>query len=172
MSQGVAWFDHYLQRRAERDRQVEARDDRRGEGVEAHVVRRRCRRRRSSAPASAARRSRRTGPKFGQALETFGVSLLKVQVQKVANYPRLVATVLRGQPRDHARRDQAEASGCNTIRLANYVQYLPKGTRLTIVFGDSSGSADVAYLGFGDRGTITLGAAFLSLQMLTKPVSG
>ncbi len=33
---------------------------------------------------------RRTGPVFRQPLETFGVSLLKVQVPKVTKYPRLV----------------------------------------------------------------------------------
>jgi hypothetical protein len=114
---------------------------------------------------------RRTGPKFGQALETFGVSLLKVQVQKVSNYPRLVATVFAGN-RVITHGAIKPKRGLNTIRLANYVQYLPKGTRLTVVFGNSSGSADVAYLGFGDQGTITLGAAFLSLQTLTKPVTG
>jgi dienelactone hydrolase len=114
---------------------------------------------------------RRTGPKFQQALETFGVSLLKVQVQKVSNYPRLVATVYAGN-RAITHGAIAPKKGLQTIRLANYVQYLPKGTRLTVVFGNSSGSGDVAYLGFGDQGTITLGSAFLSLQTLTKPVSG
>jgi len=39
---------------------------------------------------------RRTGPRFAQPLETFGVSVLKVQVRKVAQYPRLVATVFAG----------------------------------------------------------------------------
>ena len=37
--------------------------------------------------------------------------------------------------------------GLQTIRLANYAQFLPKGTRLSVTFGPSSGSADVAYLG-------------------------
>ena len=62
--------------------------------------------------------------------------------------------------------------GLQTIRLANYVQYLPKGTRLTVTFGPSSGSADVAYLGFADEKSISLGPAALSLQVLTKPISG
>ena len=158
-------------RRPERHRQVEARDDRGGQGVEARRRTPHCRRRRWSAPASAAPGSGATGPKFGQALETFGVSLLKVQVQKVSNYPRLVATVFAGN-RVITHGAIKPKRGLNTIRLANYVQYLPKGTRLTVVFGNSSGSADVAYLGFGEQGTITLGAAFLSLQTLTKPVSG
>ena len=61
--------------------------------------------------------------------------------------------------------------GLQTIRLANYVQYLPKGTRLTVRFG-GDGGPDLAYLGFGDRGSIALGPAFLTLQALTKPISG
>jgi hypothetical protein len=114
---------------------------------------------------------RRTGPKFRQALETFGVSLLKVQVRKVSTYPRLVATVFAGN-RVITHGAIVPRVGLQTIRLANYVQYLPKGARLTIVFGPSSGSADVAYLGFADEKSISLGPAFLSLQALTKPVSG
>jgi hypothetical protein len=112
---------------------------------------------------------RRTGPRFGQALETFGVSLLKVQVRKVTNYPRLVATVLAGN-RVITHGGIVPKLGLNTIRLADYVQYLPKGTRLTVTFGDSS-TKDVAYLGFGSSGSISLGSAILSLQVLTKPVS-
>jgi hypothetical protein len=113
--------------------------------------------------------TQRTGPKFGQALETFGVSLLKVQVRKVNNYPRLVATVLAGN-RVITHGGIVPKVGLNTIRLADYVQYLPKGTRLTVTFGDSS-TKDVAYLGFGSAGTISLGPAELSLQVLTKPIS-
>jgi hypothetical protein len=63
--------------------------------------------------------------------------------------------------------------GLDTIRLANYVQYLPKGTRLTLSLGPDGGAADFAYLGFpGAGGSITLGSAFLTLQTLTKPISG
>jgi esterase/lipase len=112
----------------------------------------------------------RTGPRFQQALETFGVSLLKVQVRKVQKYPRLVATVLAGN-RVITHGGIVPKVGLNTIRLADYVQYLPKGTRLTVTFGDSS-TKDVAYLGFGSPGSISLGPAVLSLQVLTKPVSG
>jgi hypothetical protein len=114
---------------------------------------------------------RRTGPRFQQALETYGVSLLKVQVAKVVNYPRLVATVLAGN-RVITHGAIVPKRGLQTIRLANYVQYLPKGTRLTVVFGPSSGSLDVAYLGFGDEGSISLGSADLMLQVLTRPISG
>lgn len=112
----------------------------------------------------------RTGPRFGQALETFGVSLLKVQVRKVAGFPRFVATVRAGK-RVITHGAIVPKVGLQTIRLANYVQFLPKGTRLSVSFGDSSGD-DIAYLGFGDSGSISLGPASLSLQVLTKPVSG
>jgi len=113
---------------------------------------------------------RRTGPVFRQPLETFGVSLLKVQVRRVVQYPRLVATVFAGA-RVITHGAIVPKVGLQTIRFANYVQYLPRGTRLSVVFGPSSGSADVAYLGFGDEKSITLGPAVLSLQALTKPVS-
>jgi dienelactone hydrolase len=112
----------------------------------------------------------RVGPRFRQPLETFGVSLLAVQVRKVSHFPRLVATVRAGN-RVITHGAIVPKVGLQTIRLANYVQYLPRGTRLSVSFGDSSGN-DIAYLGFGDSGSISLGAATLSLQVLTKPVSG
>ena len=114
---------------------------------------------------------RRTGPVFQQALETFGVSLLKVQIRKVVSYPRLVVTVTAGN-RVITHGGIVPKVGLQTIRLANYVQYLPKGTRLSIAFGPSSSNGDVAYLGFGDEKSISLGSADLELQTLTKPVSG
>jgi esterase/lipase len=113
----------------------------------------------------------RLGPRFKAPLETFGVSLLKVQVRKIDVYPRLVATVMAGR-RVITHGAIVPHVGLDTIRLANYVQYLPKGTRLTVRFGPDSGSADLAYLGFGDQKSISLGTAYLSLQTLTKPVSG
>jgi len=151
LSQGVAWYDHYLKNAPN--------------GIDkAPPV--------TIAAATGSKRTsyaglpktkvipagfmgtatQRTGPKFGQALETFGVSLLKVQVRKVSNYPRLVATVLAGN-RVITHGGIVPKVGLNTIRLADYVQYLPKGTRLTVTFGDSS-TKDVAYLGFGSAGTI------------------
>lgn len=113
----------------------------------------------------------RLGPMFRRPLETFGVSLLKVQVRMVSNYPRLVAVVLAGNTVvTHGA--IVPKVGLQTIRLANYVMYLKKGTRLRVVFGPDGGVADPAYLGFGSTGSISLGPAFLSLQTLTKPVSG
>jgi esterase/lipase len=112
----------------------------------------------------------RRGPVFKQALETFGVSLVKVNVAKVSNYPHLVAVVLAGK-RVISHGAVVPKKGSNTIRLANYVQYIPKGTRLTLQFGPDGGTTDFAY-GASTGGSIKLGAAFLSLQVLTKPVSG
>lgn len=113
----------------------------------------------------------RTGPRFAGSLETFGVSILKVQVQKVTGYPRLVAVLTAGK-RVISHGAIVPKKGVDTIRLANYVQYLPKGTRLTLTFGPDGGTADFAYLGFGDSGSITLGTASVQLQALTKPISG
>lgn len=167
-AQGVAWYDHYLKGSPN------------GVDKTAPVT---------IAAASGAKRTsytgvpktkvipagfmgtavKRTGPRFQQALETFGVSLLKVQVRKLNDYPRLVATVLAGNSViTHGA--IVPKLGQNTIRLADYVQYIPKGTRLTVTFGDSS-TSDPSYLGFGDSGSISLGPALLSLQVLTKPVS-
>jgi esterase/lipase len=170
MSQGIAWFNHYL----------------RGEpnGIDkappVTIAASKGSKRRSYAAIPKTKvipvgfrgtSTRRTGARSQQPLETFGVSLLKVQVRKVVRYPRLVATVLAGN-RVITHGAIAPKVGLQTIRLANYVQYLPKGTRLSVVFGPSSGSIDVAYLGFGDEGSISLGSADLMLQVLTKPVSG
>ena len=113
---------------------------------------------------------RRTGASFLQPVETFGVSLLKVQVRKLSRYPRLVATVSAGgKVLTHGA--IVPKRGLQTIRLANYVQYVPKGTKLSVAFGPSSANGDVAYLGFGDSGSISLGPADLELQVLTKPVT-
>ncbi|MGZ4290125.1 MAG: alpha/beta hydrolase, partial [Gaiellaceae bacterium] len=113
---------------------------------------------------------RRTGASFRQPVETFGVSVLKVQVRRVSHYPRLVATVLAGgKPITHGA--IVPRVGLQTIRLANYVQYVPKGTRFSVVFGPASTAPDISYLGFGDQGSISLGPADLQLQVLVKPVS-
>jgi hypothetical protein len=113
---------------------------------------------------------RRTGASFRQPVETFGISLLKVQVRKLSHYPRLVATVSAGgKILTHGA--IVPKKGLQTIRLANYVQHIPKGAKLSVAFGPSSANGDVAYLGFGDSGSIALGPADLELQVLTKPIS-
>jgi len=113
----------------------------------------------------------RSSPKLAAPLETFGVSTLDVRVRKVVDYPRLIATVYAGaRPITHG--GIVPKLGSNRIRLANYVQYLPKGTRLTVRFGSDSGPADLAYLGFPGQGSIALGAASLTLRALERPVTG
>jgi esterase/lipase len=168
MTQGVAWFDHWLKGSPN--------------GVEKPSV--------TIAAATGARRAtyaglpktkavtvgfrgttlRRTGPALRQPVETFGVSLLRVRVKKVVRYPRLVATVTAGS-RVITHGAIVPKVGLQTIRLANYVQYLPKGTRLSITFGPSSANGDIAYFGFGDETSISLGAADLELRVLPKPVT-
>ena len=113
----------------------------------------------------------RTGPRLTRALETFGLSTVQVQVRRVVHYPRLIATVYSGaRPITHG--GIVPRPGQNRIRLADYVQYLPKGTRLTVRFGPDSGPADLAYLAFPDQGSITLGEASLTLRTLTSSVTG
>jgi esterase/lipase len=170
LAQGVAWYDHYLKGMPN--------------GIDKAppvTIAAATGSKRTSYPALpktkvistgfAGTATHRVGPKFRQALETFGVSLLKVKVLKVNNYPRLVATVTAGN-KVISHGAIAPKVGLQTIRLANYVQYLPKGTRLSVTFGASSSNGDIAYLGFGDETSISLGAADLELQTLTKPVSG
>ena len=170
LSQGLAWFDHFLKG------EPNGIDKTKPVTIAAATGTKRVSY--NGLPATRAvtvgfrgTTLQRTGPRFGQALETFGVSLLKVQVRKVTGYPRLVATVSAGN-RVITHGGIVPKVGLQTIRLANYVQYLPKGTRLQVTFGPSSANGDFAYLGFGDETSISLGPAVLSLQTLRKPVSG
>jgi esterase/lipase len=169
MQQGVAWFDHFLKGIPN--------------GVEVPDV--------TVAAATGAKRAsyeglpktkhlvvrlsgggvQRVGPPLRRGAETFGSAMLQVQVHRVVSYPHLVATVLAG-PRVVTHGAIVPKRGMNTIRLANYVQYLPRRTRLRVTFGDSSSGGDVAYLGFGTSGSISLGAAKLTLSVLQKPISG
>jgi fermentation-respiration switch protein FrsA (DUF1100 family) len=169
LAQGVAWFDHYLKgapNGIDRTKPVTiAAAKGTGRASYAGVPKTKV-----ITVGFRGTAARRTGPRFRQALETFGVSLLKVQVRKVSQYPHLVVTVTAGK-RVISHGAIAPRVGLDTIRLANYVQFLPKGTRLGVAFGDASTNGDVAYLGFGDAGSISLGPAVLSLQTLTKPVT-
>jgi hypothetical protein len=112
---------------------------------------------------------RRTGASLLRPVETFGTSLVEVQVRKVVDYPRLVVTLTAGG-RVISHGAIVPKLGLQTIRLANYVRYVPKGTRFTVTFGPASAGGDLAYLGFGDTGSISLGPADLRQQVLTKPV--
>lgn len=162
MSQGVAWFDHYLKGAPN--------------GIDkAPPV--------TIAAATGAKRASyaslpkpkllklRGGAKLKRAVETFGVSTIKVRVKSIDTYPRLVATVMAGN-RVITHGAVVPKVGVDTIRLANYVQYIPKGAKLTIRFGPDSGPLDIAYLGFADQKSISLGAPTLTLSTLPKPVSG
>ncbi|HEY6018270.1 MAG TPA: hypothetical protein VIU16_15900, partial [Gaiellaceae bacterium] len=112
----------------------------------------------------------RTGPPLRQALETFGGAVLRVQVRKLSHYPRLVAVVLAGgKVVTHGA--VVPRVGQNTIRLAGYAVYVPKGARLQLRLGPDGGRSDLAYLGFGDSGSASFGPASLTLQTLTKAVS-
>jgi hypothetical protein len=113
---------------------------------------------------------RRTGASFLQPVETFGTSLVEVQVRKVVNYPRLVVTLTAGG-RVISHGAIVPKVGLQTVRLANYVRYVPKGAQFTVTFGPASTGADLAYLGFGGTGSISLGPAELQLHVLTKPVT-
>lgn len=162
LSQGIAWFDHYLKGAPN--------------GIDkAPPV--------TIAAATGSKRATfaglpkskllklRSGAKLKSAVETFGVSTIKVRVKSIDTYPRLVATVIAGH-RVISHGAIVPKVGLDTIRLANYVQYIPKDVRLTIRFGPDSGPLDIAYLGFADQKSITLGAATLTLATLSKPVSG
>jgi hypothetical protein len=165
LSQGTAWFDHWLKGAAN------------GIDKAPSVT--------IAAATGAKRASYSTLPKpklvklpltngrtarLKTAVETFGISTIKVRVRSVNTYPRLVATVMAGS-RVITHGAIVPKVGTDTINLANYVQYIPKGSHLTIRFGPDSGALDIAYLGFADQKSISLGAATLTLQTLPKPVS-
>ncbi len=112
----------------------------------------------------------RAGPRAPAALETFGDSSVRVTVKRLARYARLVAVVLaNGRVVSHGA--IVPRRGVNTIRLADYAVYVPKGARLQLRLGPDGGTADPAYFGFGSGGSIALGPALLTLQTLVQPVS-
>jgi alpha-beta hydrolase superfamily lysophospholipase len=116
-------------------------------------------------------RTTRVGARLTAPLETFGASVLRLRVRRLRADPRLVATVTAGA---RVITDGAIVPhvGLNTIRLANHVQYLPSGTRLTVHFGASSAAGDPTYLGLPGSGAISLGTASLALHTLTRPIGG
>jgi fermentation-respiration switch protein FrsA (DUF1100 family) len=162
LSQGVAWYDHWLKGAANGIDKAPSVTIAAATGPK-----------RATYPALPKSKAivLHSGSKLKAAVETFGVSTIKVRVKSVNTYPRLVATVMAGN-RVITHGAIVPRVGTDTIKLANYVQYIPKGTRLTIHFGPDSGTFDIAYLGFADQKSISLGAATLTLQTLPKPVSG
>jgi ABC-2 type transport system ATP-binding protein len=161
LSQGVAWYDHWLKGDANGIDKAPSVTIAAAKGAK-----------RASYPSLPKTKALvlHSGAKLKSSVETFGVSTIKVRVKSIDTYPRLVATVMAGN-RVITHGAIVPKVGNDTIRLANYVQYIPKGTRLTIHFGPDSGALDIAYLGFADQKSISLGAATLTLQTLPKPVS-
>jgi predicted acyl esterase len=106
-----------------------------------------------------------SGGRVAQTLTTFGGGAVAVAVKKLSRYPRLVAVVLaNGKVVTHGA--VVPKLGPNVVPLANYVQTIPKHARLTVRFGPDSGPSDIAYLGFGDSGSISLGGAMINLRVL------
>ncbi|MDQ3066490.1 MAG: CocE/NonD family hydrolase [Actinomycetota bacterium] len=113
--------------------------------------------------------SRRTAP-LKAAVETWGIGTVHVEVPKLARYPRLVVTVLAGD-KVMSHGGLKPRAGRNVVKLANYCVYVPKGTRLRVTVGPSSPAGQIAYLGFGDSGSATIGQITLRLATLAKPIS-
>jgi pimeloyl-ACP methyl ester carboxylesterase len=101
-----------------------------------------------------------------RALETFGDSVVNVQVTRLRKYPRLVAVVLaNGKPVTHGA--VVPKLGANTIRLADYAVSIPKGARIQVRLGADGGPADQAYFSFAAAGgTIRFGKVSLDLSVL------
>jgi predicted acyl esterase len=160
MTQGVAWFDHFLKGAPNGIDKTPAVTIAAASGAKRATF--------ASIPKTKAL-TLRSGANLKAAVETFGVSTIKVRVKSLDTYPRLVATVFAGN-RVITHGAIVPHVGNDTIRLANYVQHIPKGARIRIRFGPDSGPLDIAYLGFADQKSIALGAATLTLQTLPKPI--
>ena len=113
--------------------------------------------------------SRRTPP-LKQAVETWGMGTVHVELPKLASYPRLVVTVLAGN-RVVSHGGLKPRRGRNVVKLANYCVYVPKGTRLRVTVGASSPAGQIAYLGFAGSGSATIGKVTLRLATLARPIS-
>jgi hypothetical protein len=114
--------------------------------------------------------SRRTPP-LRSALETWGGGSATVTLTRIVRYPRLVVTVTAGT-KVLAQGGVRPRTGVNRVQLANYCVFVPKGTRLRVSVGPSSPAGQLAYLGFGDAGSATLGAVTVRLSSLARPLSG
>ena len=116
----------------------------------------------ASPPARPRRSARR--------LESWGGGTATVTVPKLANYPRLVVSVLAG-PKVVAQGGLRPKAGVNRVTLANYCVYVPEGAapreRRRIVAGRTG-----RLPGFPGSGSATVGPITLKLSTLAKPVSG
>jgi predicted acyl esterase len=105
------------------------------------------------------------------AFESWGGGTATVTVSKLVSYPRLVVTVLTGQ-KVVAQGGVRPKAGVNRITLANYCVFVPGRARLRVSIGASSPAGQIAYLGFPDSGSATIGPVTVKLSTLAKPVSG
>ncbi|MGI8421493.1 MAG: alpha/beta hydrolase [Gaiellaceae bacterium] len=163
LSQGTAWFDRYLKGMPN--------------GIDKAPPVAVAKERWDGKPASfAGLPPTRTvtvpvGPALKAPLEIFGGGSLTVRVTKLHAYARLVAVVTAGG-KELTHGAVVPWLGTNTIRLANYAVFAPKGARIYVRLGADGGPGDIAYLGFGDSGSIALGKPTLRLSVLRTPISG
>ena len=110
--------------------------------------------------------TRRTKP-LARALETWGGGTVTLNVPRLTRYPRLVVTVTApGVSTVVTHGAVVPRRGRNVVRLANYAVSVPRGARLTVHVGAASPQGHLAYLGFGDAGSVTVGAMTLRLSGL------
>ena len=176
LSQGVAWFDQFLKGTSngvEMAKVVIAKQGSATERVSLGAVPKSTLTSYVLPGRSVARGdglvSRRTTP-LKQAVETWGMGTVQVEVPKLASYPRLVVTVLAGD-KVVSHGGLKPRAGTNVVKLANYCVYVPKGTRLRITVGPSSPTGQIAYLGFAGSGSATIGKITLRLATLARPIS-
>ena len=176
LAQAVGWFDRHLKRTAngvDRAKVVLAKQGSATGRVSlgalprssltSYVLRGR------SVASGSSLVSRRTAP-LKNAVETWGIGTVHVELPQLASYPRLVVTVLAGN-RVVSHGGLKPRRGRNVVKLANYCVYIPKGTRLRVTVGASSPSSQIAYLGFAGSGSTTIGKLTLRLSTLAKPIS-
>jgi ABC-2 type transport system ATP-binding protein len=154
LSQGVAWFDRFL-RGTQNGVEKPGTTIALGGGKLRRAV---------SLPASRTV-VLRPGARIPAAATTYGGGSVTVTVKRLTRYPRLVAVVFaNGKVVTHGA--TVPKQGRVTIPLANYVQPIPKRAKITLRLGPDSGAQDIAYLGFGDSGSIALGPARINLSVL------
>jgi dienelactone hydrolase len=176
-SQGIAWFDHFLKGRSngvEAKRVVIAKRDSRTGRTELSTLPATQLSARDFGGTSTIQGSKlvsRSTQPLRAPLETWGSGAAFVRVTKLASYPRLVVTVLAGNT-VVSQGGMRPRVGLNVVRLANYCVFVPKGTRLRVTVGPASPTGQLAYLGFADTGSATIGPIRLQLPALVKRVSG
>jgi predicted acyl esterase len=153
LSQGLAWFDRYLKGMPNGiDRQPRVTLG----GAKPRTF--------SGLPPTTTLKLT-PGARVPRAVTTFGGGSVTVQVKSLDTYPRLVAVVsANGKVVTHG--GVVPRVGTNTIRLASYAVDVAKGARISLRLGPDSGATDIAYLGFADQKSISLGRATITLSVL------